>query len=253
MLRAVQLSRGLRELGFLALVYVGYSLSRVVADDSFGPAREPAMTILGAERLLRLDVEVALNGWFLGNDVLGMLGAFYYAAAHYVVTAVVLIWLFRRRPFHYGPARRALLVATVIALVGYLLLPTAPPRMVEGYTDLMVVHAEIGWWGEAASAPQGLGWMTNQLAAFPSMHAGWALWVALAVRQATSSRAVRTLAWAHAVVTAVVVVGTGNHWLLDVVVGWAVVWVAWAMAGTVDERSVTAPALACPGTESVVG
>ena len=87
----------------------------------------------------------------------------------------------------------------------------------------MALHAASGWWGEAASAPQGMGWMTNQLAAFPSMHAGWALWVALAISAATANRALRAAGWAHAVITAVVVVGTGNHWLLDVVAGWAVV------------------------------
>jgi len=234
----VRHSRGLRELGFMALVYVGY-LSRVVADSSLGPARDTAMAILATERQLHINVESELNSWFRGNDVLGMLGAFYYAAAHYVVTAAVLVWLFRRRPRHYKHPRRALLVATGIALVGYLVLPTAPPRLVQGYTDLMVVHAGIGWWGEAASAPQGLGWLTNQLAAFPSMHAGWALWVALAVRRACRSRAVRALGWSHAAVTAVVVVGTANHWLLDVVAGWAIVWAAWAVAGGV--RHVTGP------------
>lgn len=251
---------GVRELGLLVLVYVGYALSRLLADDSFGPARDTALTLLGMERVLGLDLEAGLNRWFLGQAEVGLLAAFYYAAAHYVVTLLVLVWLFVRRDRLYRLARQALLGATFIALVGYLLLPTAPPRLLPGYADLMVVHAEAGWWGAAASAPQGLGWMTNQLAAFPSMHAGWALWVALAVQAATAAPLLRGLAWTHAALTAVVVVGTGNHWLLDVLVGWAVVWVAWAATGssaasrpTVGERSPSAVRAPLPGGESVVG
>ncbi len=71
-----------------------------------------------------------------------------------------------------------------------------------------------------------MGQLTNQLAAFPSLHAGWALWVALVVRRNTRNYWLRGLAWMHAAITAAVVIGTGNHWILDVAVGWAVVIVA---------------------------
>lgn len=222
--------RGLRELSFIALLYVGYAASRVFADDSLAPARERALRILSIEDGLFLGVEREVVGWFVSNDVVGLLAAYYYASAHYVVTAVVLLWLYHRRAELYPRARRTLVGSTLVALVGYLLMPTAPPRLV-GYADLMAVHADSGWWGEAASAPQGMGWMTNQLAAFPSMHAGWALWVALVVTAATTNRTVRAAGWAHAVLTALVVVGTGNHWLLDVLVGWGIVFLAWRTTG----------------------
>jgi hypothetical protein len=227
--------RGLAELGFVALVYVGYAASRVLADESFAPARERAMRILSLENAFGLDVELDVNRWFHAQDLVGLLSSFYYAGAHYVVTLAVLVWLYHRRPRLYVPARQALVAATFVALAVYLLMPTAPPRLVEGYTDLMSVNSASGWWGGEASAPQGLGWLTNQLAAFPSMHAGWALWVALVVRLATRSRVAVTLAWLHALATAAVVVGTGNHWLVDVVVGWALVAVALVIATATAE------------------
>lgn len=214
-----------RELALLAAVYVAYALTRVVASDAFAPARVRAEWILSLEQLVGLDVERALNTWLVQHPGIGLAASYYYASAHYVVTAVVLARWWRRRK-QYGPARTALVLATVLALVAYLLVPTAPPRLLDGWTDLMAVHAGSGWWGEAASAPQGLGWMTNQLAAFPSMHAGWALWVALVLHPTRA----RWLGWLHAVLTGVVVVGTGNHWVLDVLAGWAVVAVAWWVA-----------------------
>ena len=145
----------------------------------------------------------------------GLVGSYWYATAHYVVTAVVLVWLYRRGPATYaarppGPAPRDRRRAGALPL-----LPMAPPRLTGGYVDVLGLHSADGWWGSEASAPRGLGGFTNQLAAFPSLHAGWALWVALAIRSATANRAARAFGWTHALVTAVVVVGTGNHWVLD--------------------------------------
>jgi PAP2 superfamily len=50
--------------------------------------------------------------------------------------------------------------------------------------------------------------------------------VALVVRRSTRKYWARGLAWAHAAITAIVVIGTGNHWILDVAAGWALVIVA---------------------------
>jgi membrane-associated phospholipid phosphatase len=141
----------------------------------------------------------------------------------------------------YRAARRALVGATLVALTCYLLVPTAPPRLVGGYHDLLAATADIGWWSTSASAPRGLGGLTNQLAAMPSMHAGWAVWSALALHAYARSRSVRTLGWLHAVATAVVVVGTGNHWSLDVVAGAALVALFWALVHSTETRPTRRP------------
>ena len=234
--------RGLREAALLLLLYVAYSTSRLFADDAFGPAAERARDLLGFERWLLLDVEAALNGWFVAQDAVGLVASYWYATLHYIVTAVVLVWLYRRGWQAYQPARQALAIATVLGLVLYLLVPMAPPRLLPDYVDVLQLHSAAGWWGGDASAPRGLGGLTNQLAAFPSLHAGWALWVALVVRRHVRSPAVRGLAWCYAAGTAVVIVGTGNHWVLDAVVGWVVVLVGWEIARTT--------ASAAPGAEA---
>ena len=222
--------RGVRELAVLLALYVAYSGTRLFANDALAPAVDRARTLVDVERVVGLHWEHQVNRLFVDVDVLGLLGSYWYATAHYLVTAVVLVWLYRRGPTSYLPARRALLLATVLGLVLYLLLPMAPPRLSPGYVDVLGLHSADGWWGSEASAPRGLGGFTNQLAAFPSLHAGWALWVALAIRSATRNRAWRAFGWTHAMVTAVVVVGTGNHWVLDAMVGWAVVVAAWYVA-----------------------
>ena len=120
--------------------------------------------------------------------------------------------------------------APCFALVAYILLPTAPPRFIGGYVDVLSLHAADGWWGADASAPRGLGGLTNELAAFPSMHAGWALWVALALQLYATRKWVRVLGWTYALGTSIVIIGTANHWVIDAVVGWIVIIVAWLIA-----------------------
>lgn len=219
--------QGLTELLLVAVLYVAYTCSRMLADQDVGSALGHARELLHVESALGLAREHAVNAWFTAHDTLGILASFWYSAAHYVVTVAALVWLYRRGRDVYVPARRALAVATVVGLSFYLLMPTAPPRMISGYVDVLSLHADVGWWGADASAPKGLGGLTNELAAFPSLHAGWSLWVALAVTSATASRTLRGLAWAHAAITAVVVIGTANHWTIDVLVGWAVTLIGW--------------------------
>lgn len=230
-----RLRAGLIELLLVAGLYVTYDGSRTLANDNVANALGRARHLLHIEDGLGLAWEKATNAWLAAHDVLGVIASFWYSSAHYVVTAGVLIWLYTRGRAIYLPARRALAVATLLGLGCYLLMPTAPPRMIAGYVDVLKMHADVGWWGADASAPRGLGGLTNELAAFPSLHAGWSLWVAFAVTAATRGSGVRgqvarVLAWAYAATTAVVVIGTANHWTLDVLVGWAVTIVGWAVA-----------------------
>lgn len=218
---------GARELLLLAALYAAYGLGRVLASGDVAAAVAHADRLLDLEGLLHLDVEHALNDVFAAHRWLAVPASFYYAAAHYVVTPAVLLWLWFARRDRYPSARRSLVAATVVALALYIALPTAPPRLVGGYHDLLAATADVGWWSTSASAPQGLGDLTNELAAMPSMHVGWALWCALVLHTLARRRGLRALGWAHLAVTSVVVIGTGNHWLLDLVVGAGLVAIAW--------------------------
>lgn len=230
------LKRGAIEMAFLAVLYVGYSASRLLASAEFAPARGHALDLQTFERVWRIDVEGWLNALFVRHDWLGLAGSFWYATTHYAVTALVLLWLYRRSASQYVTARRALVIATLIGLAFYLTFPTAPPRMVGGFTDVLNLHSADGWWGADASAPKGLGHLTNELAAFPSLHAGWALWVAMVLIRCEAPRIVQGLGLLYALTMGVVVVGTANHWVIDVLVGWAIVVIAFAWVSIWERR-----------------
>ena len=233
--------RGLFELVLIMGLWVLYSLARLLADTNMQPALQRANELLDIEGLIGIQWEVPLNQLFTDYRLIGLLGSYWYATLHYVVTAGVLVWLWRLGADRYGPARRALVIGTLMGLIAYISLPTAPPRFIGGYVDVLRLHAADGWWGGDASAPRGLGGLTNELAAFPSLHAGWSLWVALALQIYASRRWVRILGWVYAFGTAVVIVGTGNHWVIDAIVGWMVIvagWVAAEALGRIPVRRI---------------
>src|SRR5207253_3358154 len=100
--------------------------------------------------------------------------------------------------------------------VVFLCYPMAPPRLIPDahFVDVVVTsHALLSYHtGTLASA-------ANELAAMPSLHMSWALWAALAFRAGFRDRWWSHLGWLHPAATVVAVLGTGNHFLADVVAG----------------------------------
>jgi hypothetical protein len=227
----------LRELALLALLYVGYSAARLVGSPDLRTATDNARTLLDLEARLHLDFERWGNAVTTAAPWLALSSSYWYALLHYVVTPAVLVWVYRRRPGRYREARNALVVASAVGLVGFALLPMAPPRMLPGYVDTLAATAEHGWWGENASAPRGLGSLTNELAAMPSLHVGWALWCTWVVFLCTQRSSVRLLAVVYTLGTTLVVVATANHYVLDAVAGAAVIAFGFLVAQAVTSRS----------------
>lgn len=228
---------GLREVTLLTALWFTYAFSRVVASDDLAPARARAADVLHVEHLLHLDVESWLNHALTPLSQVAVPMSFWYASLHYLVTPAVLVFLFVRHRAEYPRARNAIVIGSAIGLVCYVLWPTAPPRLMPGgaYLDTLASTSDIGWWAGQSSLPNGLGQMANELAAMPSLHVGWTVWVAWAVWRHTGVVG-RTLAVLYSVGTAMVVVATGNHWVLDAVAGAVVIAIGIAVSGRLAER-----------------
>ncbi|MFF2021000.1 phosphatase PAP2 family protein [Streptomyces sp. NPDC058171] len=213
------------ELPLVLLVYGAYSAGRLLARGDVGTAVDHGLAILRAEKALWMNAEHPLNRLFTEHTWIGVPADFWYASLHYVVTPAVLIWVFRSHRVHYRAARSWLLISTFIGLIGFTLFPTCPPRLLEashGFVDTMAQYSSYGWWGAEASAPRGLGGMTNQYAAMPSLHVGWALWCGVLLWKYGRGPLLRTAAVAYPLITVIVVMGTANHYFFDAVAGAAV-------------------------------
>jgi hypothetical protein len=213
-----------RELMLIAAGYVVYTLARLLADNDQVSAVGHAAAMVPVEKALGIAWEPTWNALLAAHEVPSVIASYWYASLHYLVTPLVLVLLWRYRPESYSRARTALVVATGLALAVYISFPVAPPRLMGGnYVDILAHTSHWGWWGADASAPRGLGGSTNELAAMPSMHVGWAVWSAWAIGLLVKNPVLRALAWLYPIGTSIVVVATGNHWTLDVFAGAALV------------------------------
>ena len=118
-----------------------------------------------------------------------------------------------RRPA-YTWAKRALLLATGVALVFHVLVPVTPPRLLSSLGMVDTGHAG----GMSIYQAPVLGSMSNEYAAMPSLHVGWALLLAVVLVAACRTRW-RWLWLLHPVATLFVVVSTANHYWLDGLAG----------------------------------
>ncbi|PPS88471.1 phosphatase PAP2 family protein [Streptomyces sp. MH60] len=213
------------ELPLIVLVYACYSAGRLLVRGDVSDAVDHGLAILDIEKALHLNAEHPLNRLFTREPWIGVPADFWYASLHYVVTPAILIWLFRSRAVRYRAARTWLMTSTFIGLIGFTLLPTCPPRLLDaghGFVDTMAQYSSYGWWGGEASAPRGLGGMTNQYAAMPSLHVGWALWCGVMLWRHGGTRTAKVAGVVYPLVTTIVVMGTANHYFLDAVAGAAV-------------------------------
>jgi hypothetical protein len=102
-----------------------------------------------------------------------------------------------------------------IALVGYVLFPTAPPRFLPewGFFDSIANVTHI-----APNSPPSAAFF-NPYAAIPSMHVAFALMLGWTLARLVRSRALRTLWFGYPFVIAFVTVATANHFVLDAALG----------------------------------
>jgi membrane-associated phospholipid phosphatase len=168
--------------------------------------------VLSIESWLHVNMEPAVNRLLSQHHGFEVMASWYYQLMFLSGTLIVLLWVYWRHPEGYRQARNSLVAINASALVVFWLLPVAPPRLIPGagYVDSTVI---TGVADKATTVSPDL------YAAMPSLHVAWATWVAFQVLLLTSNRWGRRLAVAHAVITALAVMATANHYLLDVVAG----------------------------------
>ncbi|GGX44473.1 phosphatase PAP2 family protein [Streptomyces fructofermentans] len=214
-----------REVLLVAGLFLVYKLGRQLATGHGPEALGNAHRVWDLERAAHLPGERGVQSALLHGDTLVHGANTFYATVHFPATAAFLVWLYLRRPGHYVWARRVLAVVTAAALVCHLAFPLAPPRMLAatGLVDTGQVYGPTVYGASPEADP-----LSNQFAAMPSLHFGWALMVAVGLIVATRSR-LRWLWLLHPLLTLLVIVGTANHYWLDAIVAAALLGTALAV------------------------
>jgi hypothetical protein len=207
-----------RQFSLFLLVYQGYQVVRGLADGTHAAAYSNADDVIELERSLGTFFEADLQQALLSQTWLIDFANWMYLNSHYLVTTTFLVWLYFFRNENFRFVRNMFLVAMGIALIGYALYPTAPPRFIPaaGFTDTVGAFTNT-------DPDSGLtSFLVNQYAAVPSMHIAFALMIA--VPGLSLCRSVLMRAWwsLYPLLVFFVVVVTANHYWFDAATGAAV-------------------------------
>jgi len=204
-----------REVGLALGAYGLYLVAGrlALARDGRARALRNAERIVALEKRLGLDLEPAVQHALMRRPRLVHGLNVGYVLFNVTFTLGWLAFLYRRRDERYHGFRRACVLAHVGAQPVFLLLPTAPPRALEGFVDTLAEVSGVDLEHRLLVR------FYNPIAAMPSLHVAFAVLTAGEIATRTSSRPLGALAHVYAPAVATVVAGTGNHFVVDAVVG----------------------------------
>jgi hypothetical protein len=204
-----------REVAIGLAVYGLYLLvaRAVLRRDGRARARRNAGRLVALQERCGITVEPALQRQVLRFPRLVHGLNVGYGVFNVSLTVGWLVLLYRRRDPEYHRLRRACVLAHVGAQPAFLLLPTEPPRALDGFVDTL---SEVS--GLDLEHPF-LVRFYNPIAAMPSLHVAFAVLTAAGIAERAHSRAMRAAAYAYPPLVSLVVLATGNHYALDAVGG----------------------------------
>jgi membrane-associated phospholipid phosphatase len=232
--------RGYADFGYQLLIWFGflaaYQVARGVADRDPTRAFANGWRVIGVEQRLAGLGELTLQGWTQSSKVLETLVSWTYWNSEFTVIGLALLWVYFRRNEAFTRFRNTILLANVLGLLGYVFLPTAPPRFFTsmGFTDTL---STFGGLNHGSGLIE---FAANPYAAMPSLHAADALIAGVILASVVRHpiwKAVWLLwpAWVWFSVMA-----TGNHFWLDVVAGIVLAVIALAIVYRARFKSIIA-------------
>jgi hypothetical protein len=221
-----------RQVLLFMAAYYGYRLVRGWMDDPQGAtvAFENARHLISFEQTFGFFIEPSVQAWASTKPVIIDFASWMYLNCQTSMTvgALVYLYLFHNKSFYF--VRNMFMVAMAIALVGYAVIPTAPPRFFPewGFFDSVADFTGISHDSVVVNA------MFNPYAAIPSMHVCFALMIGVPLARLCRHRIMR-IAWGlYPLLVVFVIVVTGNHFIADAFLGavtavlaaWAAAWLA---------------------------
>jgi hypothetical protein len=215
-----RLPRGWPDFLLQLLIWLGfglaYQLARGVADRGAAEPFENGRLLIDVENRLHALIEVDIQSAVLSaGDWLVQAVNWTYWNSQFTVVGFVLLWVYFKRNEAFLRLRNILLLVNMLALIGFVLMPTAPPRLFPewGFVDTLAASSALNHGSGLVQLA------SNQFAAMPSIHAANALIIGVAMFSLVRSRVAKLLwalwpSWVWFTVMA-----TANHFWLDVAAG----------------------------------
>jgi PAP2 superfamily protein len=205
----------LRQFALFFLAYYAYRLTRGAVAGNPSVAFENARTLIDVERTLHVFVEPNVQAWGSSWSFITDAASWIYINAQTSVTlgALTYLYLFRNDSFYF--VRNMFGVAFALAIVGYVVYPTAPPRFMPewGFQDTISLYTGIPQDNVAVNA------LFNPYAAVPSMHVAFALMIGWPLSRLVKFKPLKVFWFIYPFIVTFVIVVTANHFLADAFLG----------------------------------
>jgi hypothetical protein len=228
------------QLVLFAVADLLYEISRTLAKGDLAVAFVHARDVVSVEKSMGIFTELDVQHWALARPwVLDVANTTYFHA-HFAVTTCFMFWLYLRRNHHYYFVRNIIFSAMALALIGYVLFPTAPPRMLTdlGFIDTLEKTADVNFNTGAVSL------LSNPFAAVPSVHTCFSLIIGTSCFFLVRRPAIRVIWLLYPGLIVFSIVATGNHFWLDAILGAGLAGIALGVAWTIERFHPTLPASA---------
>ncbi len=216
------------EAAFIGIFYFVYSTIRNANEGGTAAARRHAYELMDIQKAMGVNHERVVQEWALNFKPLIIACNYFYGSMHFLVTAGVLVFLYRKWSDDYPLWRNTLAIGTAIALIGFTFWPLMPPRLLPhhfGFVDTLDKYPTF--WSFKRGA---INKISNQYAAMPSVHCAWALWCALILVPRLKRTWAKWLAALYPVGTVTAIVLTGNHFILDAAGGFMILGIGYVIA-----------------------
>jgi membrane-associated phospholipid phosphatase len=222
-----------KQIGLFVLADLCYETVRGVAEGNKAVAFANGQAVIDFEKATGTFFEPGFQAFFIAERWVLELGNFMYMNSHFVLTTAFLVWLYIKRNDSFYFVRNMFMIGMALALVGYALVPTAPPRLLpeEGYVDTITAYAEVNH--DSALVQM----FVNPYAAIPSMHIAFSLMIGVPGALLARHRTTRAFWCVYPLIVLFVVVVTANHFWLDAAAGALVAAVSALVASQVLARA----------------
>lgn len=232
--------RVIREVFVIALGALLYFWVRGLMETRAAVAFANAEWLIGLEQQLGLFQEPWLQSHVLGHRWSMTLANQTYIFGHWPVIVMTMSWLIWKHRDQFALYRSALLLSGAIGLVFFMVLPMAPPRLVDDYGFVDTVTQSANAY-RVLQPPS----FTNQFAAMPSLHVGWNLLMGIAIARCSTNSWAKAFGVIMPVVMFLATIVTANHYVLDGLVGSMIALVGLLLAWQVSQPTER-PALGTP-------
>jgi membrane-associated phospholipid phosphatase len=208
------LPRGWAHFGVQVGIWFGFYISYLAVRSDVG--QNPAQAVTNGLKVIHLErrythhlFELTAQRIVDSSQFLLTAAAWTYWNSEFTVIGLTLLWVYLRRHERFARFRNAILLANLIGLVGYFLMPTAPPWMLKGW----------GFVGGVNHSSELVHTFGNQYAAMPSLHAADALIVGYCLAMSCRHWWAKALWAVWPLWVWFCVIATANHYVLDVLAG----------------------------------